>query len=165
MNKRLKHAGGLSLICVILLGMMTVGQTGCSVYRKFKSPDLKAMVVEKVDVKLAGQSSEAAKLDVTLTINNPNGTALPLVKTDMTVSIGSLGQASTQYLLHRTVPANGTQTITIPVVILTSEQITAGTSFSAKGVVSYEPPGELRKLMTESNVPLPAVVFDLQGQM
>jgi LEA14-like dessication related protein len=147
------------LACLLMLGM-----TGCKVYRQFASPDLKAVTVQKVEVKLVEQSAEAAKFDVILTLANPNTTPLPLVKADLSLNVTGHGSGSTEYLLHRTVPANGTQIVTVPVLIVTTQQVTAGTAYATKGTATYEPPGEIRKLMTDSNVPLPAATFDAQGQ-
>ncbi|MBL4699934.1 MAG: hypothetical protein JKX85_01625 [Phycisphaeraceae bacterium] len=149
-----------SLACLCLM----LGLSGCQAYKAFKSPDLKPLVIQTVDVKLALQSSEAAKFEVTLLINNPNNTPLPLVNSEFVLDVSGHGKCVTQYVLHRTVPANGTQTVTVPVVIVTREQVTATTGYVVKGVVSYVPPGEFRKLMTESKVPLPVVMFEAEGQ-
>lgn len=147
-----------------LLCLLTMGVTGCKVYRQFTTPSLKPVTVAKVDVTLVKQSDEAAKFDVTLTLENPNSTPLPMKYTDLSLDVAGYGNGHTEYMLHRTVPANGTQTVTVPMVIVTQQKVVAGTAYATKGTVTYVPPGEFRKLMTESNVPLPTAVFDSKGQ-
>jgi LEA14-like dessication related protein len=148
------------LTCTLLLMFM-----GCKAYDAFKEPALSPIKIEKADVILVNQSDEAAKFDVVLTVNNPNKTPLPLVSSSINLALTGHGGASANTLHHRTVPANGTQTVTISIVILTTEKVTAKTDYSVKGELRYQPPGEFRKLLTDSKVPLPAAAFSFQGQM
>ena len=124
--------------------------------------DLKS--IQSVEVKLVEQSDEAARFDVTITIANPNTTPLPLGVATVDLEVQDHGKASTRYLLHRTVPANAEQTATVPVVIVTKTPVSAGTQYGSRGTVSYQPPGEFRKIMTDSKVPLPTVTFNTTGQ-
>ena len=138
--------------------------TGCKVYDKFTEPSLQSMTIKTVEVKLVEQSDEAARFDVTITIANPNTTPLPLGVATVDLEVQDHGKASTRYLLHRTVPANAEQTATVPVVIVTKTPVSAGTQYGSRGTVSYQPPGEFRKIMTDSKVPLPTVTFNTTGQ-
>lgn len=149
----------LGLLCLMMLSVV-----GCKVYDKFTEPNLQSMTVTDVEVKLVEQSDEAARFDVTLTIRNPNTTPLPLGVADIALEVQDHGRASTRYLLHRTVPANAEQTVTVPVVIVTNTPVSAGTQYGTRGTVSYQPPGEFRKIMTDSKVPLPTVLFNTTGQ-
>lgn len=153
------------ILLSLFVAMLTLVQFGCKAYDAFKEPALRPIKVETADVKLVKQSDETAQFQVTLTISNPNDTALPLIESNLALSVTGHGTASTNYLLHRTAPANLVQTVTVPVVIVTHEQVTTGTSYSTKGTITYQPPGEIRKLLTDSKVPLPSATFNLQGQM
>ena len=148
------------LVCMFLLIL-----TGCKAYDAFKEPALSPIKIEKADIQLVSQSAEAAKFDVTLTVSNPNKTPLPLVSSSMNLAVTGHGGANANSFHHRTVPANGTQTVTISIIILTTEQVTAQTAYTVKGELRYQPPGEFRKLLTDSKVPLPAAAFNFQGQM
>ncbi|HAI13188.1 MAG TPA: hypothetical protein DCM28_15880 [Phycisphaerales bacterium] len=165
MNTKIKWEKSGWVMLAMLGVSLTLAQIGCKAVDKFKEPALSPIVVESAQVKLVKQSDEAAQFEVILTITNPNTTPLPLVESTLMLDIDGHGTASTNYLLHRTAPALLSQTVIIPVVIVTSEQVSAGTSWSTKGSITYQPPGEFRKLLTDSNVPLPSAAFDLQGQM
>lgn len=163
MNFKSEKFGWITLI--LLAGLLALAQVGCKAYEAFKEPALKPVTVDGGTVKLVKQSPEAAQFEVTLTVTNPNDTPLPLTQSSLSLNIDGIGSATTSYLLHRTAPANLSQTITVPVVIVTTQQVSAGVSYATKGTVTYQPPGEIRKLLTDSNVPLPSAAFDLQGQM
>lgn len=107
-------------------------------------------------------SEQGTRVEVEIELTNPNTTPLPLIKSDYTVSTGK-GQAyHATERLNRTLPSRGKQTITLPAVF-TGGADTGESSYSVTGSVSYEPPGEMRKLLTESRYPLPSVSVSGSG--
>jgi len=62
-----------------------------------------------------------------------------------------------------TIPANGVQTVTLPAALAT-DTVEAG-DYQVRGTLVYEPPGEIRKLLTEYGVPLPSASFKAQGAL
>lgn len=121
-------------------------------------------------VSIVEQTGEGARLLVSLELTNPNAIALPLHKAVYTVTVagvaaGAGGAVTMEDVTSLTLPANGTQKLKYPLAIVTDGQGIAGASYTVSGTVEYEPPGEVRKLLTESGVSLPKVRFSGAGEL
>ena len=138
----------------IALLLLSTFALGCHGLTNLDTP--KARVT---GVKIIDRSDKATRANVTVQLVNPNRTALPLTQSHYTLSIGDAEPFSYTDRLNRTLPANGSQEITLPAVFIgkpTGE-------YKVNGTVTYEPPGEIRKLMTDSGIPLPFAFFDGKG--
>ena len=62
-----------------------------------------------------------------------------------------------------TLPAGGRQTVPLVASFAADGQDLKGRACTVTGTISYRPPGQLRKVLTESYVPLPSVTFREQG--
>lgn len=127
-------------------------------------------------VSIVEQTGEGARLLVSLELTNPNAIALPLHKAVYTVTVagvaagaggagGAGGAVTMEDVTSLTLPANGTQKLKYPLAIVTDGQGLAGASYTVSGTVEYEPPGEVRKLLTESGVSLPKIRFSGAGEL
>jgi len=124
-------------------------------------------------VSIVEQTGEGARLLVSLELTNPNAIALPLHKAVYTVTVagvaagagGAGGAVTMEDVTSLTLPANGTQQLKYPLASVTDGQGLAGAWYTVSGTVEYEPPGEVRKLLTESGVSLPKVRFSGAGEL
>ncbi len=130
---------------------------GCAEFRPISRP-----VVQVQAVQLAGESNEGARIQVTLLLKNPNQVALPLVSTNYRVEVPGVGGFAFGDDSNRTLPAGGTQTLVLPAAIATHGQNLKGAACQVSGSVSYNPPGMLRRLLTESGVPEPTTPFSVR---
>jgi len=140
-------------IAILVLSLAAVGCHGVS--------NLTTPKAHVTGVKVIERSPTATRADVTVQLINPNRTALPLKKSHYTLKIGDAEPFSYTDRLNRTLPANGSQTVTLPAVF--TGQPTG--DYKVNGSVTYEPPGEIRKLMTDSGIPLPFTLFDGEGKV
>lgn len=149
----------MSFACLLALaaGLMALG--GCSNFRMYDSPTASVL-----GVKLVKQTDQAARVEVTVALENPNDVPLPLIKSSYTVEVAGQSYSATD-VPARTLPARGRQEVTIPAVVAVSGGAARGSSYRVDGSVTYEPPGEIRKLMTDSYIPLPSVGFAQSGQL
>ncbi len=123
-------------------------------------------VTARVDsVRIDQQTDQGVRVLVTVVAENPNDTPLPVVRTRYSVSLAGGGEFAFTELPKATLPANGTQTITLPAAFALNGADAVGTSYKVVGQLTYEPPGEIRKLLTEYNVPLPSASFKDEGQL
>ncbi|MCX5660035.1 MAG: LEA type 2 family protein [Planctomycetota bacterium] len=145
----------VALTALTLLG-------GCSNFRTYDSP-----TASVVGVKLVKQTEQASRVEVTVALENPNDVPLPLTKSDYTVELGGRSYSATD-VPARTIPAHGRQEVMIPAVVTTAGGGGSGgpgSSYRVDGSITYEPPGEIRKLLTDSYIPLPSVSFTRSGQL
>ena len=133
---------------------------GCAVYEKMSTPPLDPPPATVKAVRVIEQTEEGAQLEIVIDLKNPNTTALPLVGASYTLSVGG-ASTSLSGRPNRTLPASGAQTIYLRAAVPSASA--RGASTHASGTISYEPPGEIRKLLTESSVPLPSTSFQYTG--
>ena len=153
---------GLLAVWVVL----AVG--GCRSVDQVVAPSAQVLGVTLVD-----QTPHGARMDIIVGLANPNFIALPLVDTDYAITIDGVGSYWFTDHPHRTLPAGlesgggrlGLQKLRLPVAIDYEGGSLIGAAYRVHGAVVYEPPGEIRKLLTESNVPLPEVEFFGVGQI
>ncbi len=144
-------------------GVCLLWGSGCQVYKKFRTPDLFPIVVASVAVQLTEKTAEAAKFEVVVTLENPNAVALPLISSEFTLRVNGHSLMSFEDQLHITLPANGTQVVHLQGVMVLASELNAQSNYVVNGTIAYEPPGEIRKIMTESKVRLPSFGFHGEG--
>lgn len=141
--------------CVTFSALFALG--GCET--------LETPLVEVVNVRVAEQTADAARIEAMIELTNPNDTPLPLTKCNYTISVAGAQGVSLEDIPHRTLPALGKQTVKLPAAIRTNGANVSGAAYNVSGSVTYEPPGEMRKVFTESGIPLPWVDFAKTGRV
>jgi hypothetical protein len=158
----------IAIVCVTaLLG-------GCSANLRQVSTRVDSVRVDEL-------TDQGVRVLVTLVAENPNNIPLPIVKAKYKVTLagisggvsggkpggrsGGWGEFTFTDLPKATLPAHGTQTITLPAAFALNGGNAAGVSYKVAGQLTYEPPGEIRKLLTEYNVPLPSASFKDEGRL
>ena len=144
----------LRLVAILILGVAALS-VGCS--------GLQTPTAEVTSVRLVEQTPDGASFLVTVAVVNPNQTALPLRKSNYTLTVPGLGEYSSSDLPNRTIPSGGVQVVTIPAAIAGKVGNLRGKTCTIEGSIDYEPPGEIRRLMTDSYIPLPTVDFKRTG--
>jgi len=132
--------------------------TGCS-------SNLKPVTTRVDSVTVDERTEQGVRVLVTVLAENPNDVALPIVRARYEVEMAGAETFAFTELPKATLPANGTQTITLPAAFATESGNAAGHSYQVKGQLTYEPPGEIRKLLTEYGVPLPSASFKDDGAL
>ncbi len=157
----MKTLGWLLILCFALVGM------SCA---KKKQPDPKLWQINKpvarvVSMTVAEQTDAGFRVVATIELTNDNRVPLPLIDTRYEITVGQAGTLSLVEPAGRTLPAHGKQTLTLPASFAWNGPAPAGAPWTVKGKVSYHPPGELRQIMTETNIPLPWCDFQGQGEL
>ncbi len=142
----------------LLLTLAALTLTGCA-FSGIKAPQARVEAVRLVE-----QTEQGARVEVTLALTNPNDKALPLNRTEYSVKLSEGGSYRFSDESNRTLPAKGTQTILLPAAFATDGNIN-GAAYEVRGDVSYTPPGQLRRSLTESGLPLPTVNFSQKGKL
>ncbi len=132
--------------------------TGCS-------SNLKPVTTRVDSVTVDERTEQGVRVLVTVIAENPNDVALPIVRARYEVDLAGAEAFAFTELAKATLPAHGTQTITLPAAFATEGGGAAGQSYKVKGQLTYEPPGEIRKLLTEYGVPLPSASFKDDGAL
>ena len=144
---------------VILIAILSL--TGCGVPEMFRIEDPSARVGS---VSVTGSSEHGEQVTVYVKVRNPNAAPLPLLSAHYTLIVA--GETVTfEDEVHRTLPSEGMQTVPLPVALASPGRTLAGRSFDLRGSITYKPPGQFRKLLTESRIPLPAISFAGSGQI
>lgn len=133
--------------------------TGCS------TPNVQSPTASVRQVRLVEQTAEGAKVEVTVVLKNPNGVPLPLSGSHYRIDVAGTPSLSLTDRANKTLPARGAQTLVFPAAIKADKPNLVGAAYSVDGSISYEPPGELRRMFTESGVPLPKVAFGGTGKV
>ncbi len=153
MRKRFVQALMLSLMSFIALGCSTAWQ----------SVDRPEVQVEQVQV--TDRTDEGVRVEVTVRLSNPNEIALPLVYASYGVELDGLGRFELGDATNRSLPAKGSQIVVLPAAFAVSEPLPDAQPYRVWGHVQYEPPGQLRKVLTETGIPLPGSSFASEGRM
>jgi hypothetical protein len=143
----------------LLLLMMIL--TGCALYDRTQDPKIWSPIATVTSVRLVEQTDQGAVLKITIGLVNPNAVALPLKGTSYTLAVGG---ATNSYhdLPNSTLPAGGDQTVELTAALPATTNL-SGAAVKVHGSVTYVPPGEIRRLLTESKVPLPSASFNYTG--
>jgi uncharacterized lipoprotein len=116
-------------------------------------------------VRPTAATAEGARVEVTVELINPNDIPLPLLRTDYTVTLEGVGTFTFHDPTDRTLPAGGTQAVVLPAAFAKDGGQVGGVPYRVTGNITYEPPGEVRKVLTESGIPLPTVSFAASGRL
>ena len=123
-------------------------------------------VATRVDsIQIDEQTDEGVRVLVTVVAENPNDIPLPIVQAKYEVEVVGAKTFKFTDLPTATIPPHGTQTITLPAALAMSGGDASGHLYKITGSLVYEPPGEIRKLLTEYGVSLPAASFKSRGEL
>lgn len=120
--------------------------------------------VQVRSLQIVEQTRDGARLLLTLDVTNPNQAALPLVFSSYDVQVDGATGFGFADVCNRTLPAQGTQTVVLAAAVAGHEgRSLDAAAYRVNGWMSYEPPNQWRRLLTESGVPLPTVGFGKSG--
>lgn len=125
---------------------------------------------EVVAAKVTEQSDDGVRVEFTVMLKQTNNVPLPLTKSEADVTIGTAEPRSIKDVPHRTIPVGagqgtGQQIVVIPISYPASSGIAPGSAYNINGSITYEPPGEVRRVLTESGIPLPTADFSKEGRL
>lgn len=151
-----------------LLGWVLLATVSCRSVKRITPPSARVLGVTLVE-----QTPYGARLDIVVGLANPNLIALPLANCDYAITIDGVGSYWFSDRPHRTLPAGlksggsrvGLQKLRLPVAIDYEGDDLTGAAFKVHGAVVYTPPGEVQKLLMESNLALPSVEFFGTGRV
>ena len=116
------------------------------------------------ELRLVDQTDEGARLEVSVSLQNPNPFPLPLAINDYRVSVAGKTFFFREHV-RRTLPAQGRQTLELAAALTTGEADLTGATYHVRGWVEYRRPGQLRRIMHDSGVPLPVVNYYTAGRL
>ena len=145
----MRHAAAATLLAVIISGF------GC----RAQPPE-----VAVTGVRVDEATEQGSRVVFSLALRNPGADPLPIRRTHYTLEVDGRPFTFTD-LAVATMPAEGVQTLSFPAAFSVPRERIAGASYRLSGAVVYEPPGELRDLLTDSRVPLPSVSFSDSGRL
>ena len=122
-----------------------------------------APTVDVTHVRIIDQTEQGGRVMLQVELINPNNYPLPMPTANYTVTIDGAGTFEFDGVVPLAVmPWQGTQTLDFPAAFSTRAPL-VGRSYTAKGSIRYNPPGELRAFLTESGFPLPHIGFNTSG--
>ena len=138
---------------------------GCSMNGGVDAP-----VAEVVSAKITQQTADGVRVEVTVLLSQNNKVPLPLTMSEADFTIGNTATRSITDKPHRTIPVGGgqgtgKQVVVIPIAYPISAGIVPGSEYNVTGSITYEPPGEFRRILTESGFPLPTADFSRVGRL
>ncbi|MCC6580009.1 MAG: hypothetical protein IT440_06160 [Phycisphaeraceae bacterium] len=150
----------VTLMC--LTGMLLAG--GCRSDKKLVTPILTKPSVTAVAASVVEQTDQGTRLKIVVTMANPNAVELPLRTARYTIDIAGVGPVAAEDTLSRSLPPTGAQPVEMFLAVPSMVPLQHA-EYSVHGAISYEPPGEIRKVMTDSYIPLPSVGFQAAGKL
>lgn len=134
---------------------------------------INAPTAEVKSIALVDQSAQGARVQVTVELKSDNSVPLPLLECGYSVTLEGVGTFSFVDRPNKAIPAKRTdinggpasQIVTLLAAFSTQGREVKGSQCRVSGSIVYEPPGEIRKVLTESNVPLPSVPFSGEGKL
>jgi len=132
---------------------------GCGVPQMFQ---IEVPTTRVNGASVTATSDEGTQVTVFVQVRNPNMAALPLLGAHYTFNVD--GRVVTYAdEVHRTLPSAGIQIVALPVAMPSDGAELGGRRFDISGSITYKPPGQLRKLLSESRIPLPTIAFAGSG--
>jgi hypothetical protein len=136
----------------------------------------KAVIAPKASVdtvSVVSETDEGARLKMVVILENANAVALPLKRVDYRLVVEGVGSFTFRDDPNRILPGarqvkqgeTAKQELHLFAGIETDGATIRGKPYKASGTVTYEPPGEIRKLLTDSYVPLPITSFFGSGTL
>jgi hypothetical protein len=130
---------------------------GCAVVKRPPANVTSVAVTEQTD--------QGGRIEVVVDLVNPNDdTPLPMPRAIYTVTVGDDKTFHFEQIPAATLPAAGVQTLTLPAAFADAAPL-AGQPYRVTGRVEYTPPGEIRRILTDSGLPLPSSPFSAQGTL
>jgi hypothetical protein len=120
-----------------------------------EAPDVSVTGVELVSL-----SDEGASAAIELDLNSGAEVALPLTLARYTVELNGQ-QYRGDVEPNAVLPAGRSLTVRLPAAVSGAP----GDRYSVRGRVEYEPPGQVRKVLTDLGVPLPSTGFSGEGEL
>ncbi len=165
----------LRRVALVLVLLAVAMSGGCAWYNPVPTPGAAVK-----SATLANQTGDASRVEVVIELSNESPTPLPLVQCDYTINVAGVGSFSFSDKPNRTLPGrprdpgattpgavgaagDGLQQLILPASFAAGGQNVKGAAYQVSGSVTYEPPTEMRKLLTDSYVPLPTVQFSGNG--
>ncbi|MHC4948597.1 MAG: LEA type 2 family protein [Planctomycetota bacterium] len=142
----------------LLLPVLLTSLAGCS---KYQSPMVSVGPAELVEA-----TDEAVRIDVELSLTNPNDVAIELRTVSYAVTLAGTPVFQGRRAARATLPAGGSTRLAAPVVIR-REDLAAATDvrYSLAGSVVYVTPEALVELLLDTGVRRPTVAFRGDGQV
>ncbi|MHB1157873.1 MAG: hypothetical protein ACYC26_13680 [Phycisphaerales bacterium] len=132
--------------------------TGCGDKLLVATPTVTLDGVEIVD-----RTPEGARALIHLTLTNDGDVPLPLTDANYSLTLANATYSGGTNP-NATLPAKGSQSITLPAAVAGSPaDVPNGCSYTLSGSLHYEPPGQIRQVLTDIGVPLPSVGFNGNG--
>ncbi len=142
---------------VVLLAAVAAAAGGCESSPMslglVQTPQAQVHAVELTEVSEAGAAAR-----VIVELSNPNDVPLPLRIAQYKVALGEVSYSGDTHP-NATIPAHGTQRITLPAAVSGRP----GDAYKVNGTITFQPPGEIRQLMTDVGIPLPWVSINGEG--
>ena len=163
----MKYPRRSSVVWLMMAGL-TFGSGGCQTAAKLKSRTIAKPVVRVGEVRLVEQTSEGARVRATVELKNPNDVALPLSRHQFSITIWlKSGDHTFEYAdqPRRTLPAQGKQDLKLIAAFDTDGQPVDAVFYSVNGTIEYQPPGQVRRLLTDLRVPRPSVEYTATGRL
>ncbi|MAE64822.1 MAG: hypothetical protein CMJ18_11190 [Phycisphaeraceae bacterium] len=147
---------------VCILSSLVIAQVGCKAVAELRRIERPSIQITGVEVH--EQTDEGTLVHVLVDVENPNDVALPVVASNYTVQLDDMVFAFNARP-KRTLPARSRQQIAVPAVFDTTGREVDGMTYRVRGRLTYQPPGQLRRFLTESHIPLPTMQYSGTGTL
>ena len=114
---------------------------------------------------MTGQTPDGASLAAVVEVTNPNSVELPLVDLSVRFRVDGMGTFSSADQPTVALPPQGSQRMRFTAALPTGGTDPSGRAFSFSATMTYQPPGELRQIFSESGVPRPFVIASADGTL
>ncbi|MEM0915743.1 MAG: hypothetical protein AAGK09_14200 [Planctomycetota bacterium] len=141
-----------------LIALMMVAAWGLSGCIGTPSPKAEVIGVDVSDV-----SDEGTAVVVRVSVTNEGEVELPLPKADYTVTVEGAEPFSLVMVPDTVAPMGEGSLSVIELPAAFAGGDLTGRAWRVSGTLTYEPPGDLRRLATDYRVPLPFTLFSGEG--
>ncbi|MEX0744403.1 MAG: LEA type 2 family protein [Phycisphaeraceae bacterium] len=114
---------------------------------------------EVQSVAVTQQTDDGARVEVLLSVHNPNDFALPVRSAGYTVRLAETSRFAFTDEPAVTLPPNASQVLVLAAGFAADDAIADAAGVRVTGHLRYQPPGDLRELLTEYHFPLPHIRF------
>ena len=120
--------------------------------------------IEVASVELLDTSPEGARLRIVLAVTNTINEPVELESMSYRLKIDQVDPFEVEDQPSATLPSGGTQRLDLYAAVPTAAgNDLIGRDYRVSGTLTYDPPGDLRVVLTETGVPLPWVGFAGRG--
>lgn len=146
-------------LALLVLACGAAGLAGCEKLgftpTIYDTPDAVVTAVELTEV-----SPQGASARIVIDLTNTNDEPMPLKIARYRLTLGG-GAYSGNTHANATVPARGGVRLTLTGAVPGAP----GDTYDVSGAIEYQPPGEVRELLTDFNYPLPTIPLRGAGQV